>query len=88
MVVLDLEYVEKGKTIWRRHGWKMSSGEVGRKHLWEHIWWLREDAGDLLQVRWVPSHLSVEGNKEADELANQAGSCIQIFYCRSPSAGG
>ena len=49
----------------------MSSGEVGHRDLWEHILWLREDAGDLLQLRWVPSHLNVEGNEEAGEVANQ-----------------
>ena len=31
----------------------------------------RELAGDRLQVRWVPSHLGVAGNEEADQLAEQ-----------------
>ena len=75
VIVLDSEYAYKGITVWaekwRRHGWRTSSGEVGHRDLWEHIFWLREGAGDLLQLRWVPSHLNVEGNEEADALACQ-----------------
>ena len=56
---------------WKRHGWRTSSGEVGHRDLWEHIDWLRGEAGDKLQVRWVPSHLGVAGNEAADELAGQ-----------------
>ena len=75
VVVLDSEYVFRGITVWsdkwRRHGWKMSSGEVGYRDLWELILCLRESAGGLLHLRWVPSHLNVEGNEAADELAGQ-----------------
>ena len=74
-MVLDSEYVYKGITEWsgkwRRHGWCMSSGEVGHRDLWGHILWLREGAGDKLQLRWVPSHLNALGNEVADELAEQ-----------------
>ena len=38
------------------------------RDLLEHIPWLREDAGELLQLRWVPSHLNVKGNEAADEF--------------------
>ena len=31
----------------------------------------QELAGDRLQVRWVPSHLGVAGNEEADQLAGR-----------------
>ena len=79
MVVLDSEYVFKGimqwSDKWRRHNWRTSSGEVGHRDLWEHILWLREGAGDLLQLRWVPSHLNVPGNDAANELAEQ-GRCL------------
>ena len=31
--------------------------------------WERERAGDELQIHWIPSHLGVQGNEEADALA-------------------
>ena len=75
VVVVDSEYIFKAITVWtdkwKRHGWRTSSGEVGHRDLWEHIDWLRGEAGDKLQVRWVPSHLGVAGNEAADELAGQ-----------------
>ena len=75
VVVLDSDYVFKGITQWsdkwRRHGWRTSSGEVGHRDLWEQILWLPGEAGDLLQVRWMPSHLGVKGNEGADVLAER-----------------
>ena len=45
VVMLDLEYVFTGITIWsdkwRPHGGKTSPREVGHRDLWEHILWLR-----------------------------------------------
>ena len=39
VVVLDSEYVYQGimelSTKWRRHGWRVASGEVGHRNLWE-----------------------------------------------------
>ena len=75
VIVLDSEYVFKGITIWtekwKRHGWRTSMGEVGHRDLWEQIDLLRGMGGEQLQVRWVPSHLNVEGNEAADELAGK-----------------
>ena len=44
---------------------------MGHRNLWEHVLWLQEGAGDLLQLRWVLSYLNVEGGEEADALACQ-----------------
>ena len=75
VIVLDSEYVFKGITIWmekwKRHVWRTSTGEVGHRDLWEQIDLLRRMGGEQLQVRWVPSHLDVEGNEAADELAGK-----------------
>ena len=75
VVVLDSEYVFKGITHrsekWRRHWWRTSSGEVGHRDLWEQILWLPGEAGDLLQVRWVPSHLGAQGNEGANVVAER-----------------
>ena len=74
MVVLDSLYVYKviveWAPKWRRHG-RTSSGKVGHRDLWEQILWERERAGLALQVHEVPSHLGVEGNVGADQLAEQ-----------------
>ena len=67
VVVLDSEYAYKGIVQWserlRHHG------KVVHRDLWEQILWLHEGAGELLQIRWVPSHLKVEGNEGANKLA-------------------
>ena len=72
---MDSLYVYHGvvewSTKWRRHGWPTSSGEVGHRDLSEQILWERERAGDELQIRWVPSHLGVEGDARADQMAEQ-----------------
>ena len=75
IVVPDSEYVYKGimewLPKWRRHGWRAASGEVGHRDLWEEILWERERSGGALQVHWVPSHLGVHGNHQADALAEE-----------------
>ena len=75
VVVLDLEYVYKGITQWsskwQRHHWRVSGRDVEHKDLWSAVLAERELAGDRLQVRWVPSHLGVVGNEQADQLAEQ-----------------
>ena len=75
IVVLDLEYVFKGimqwSSKWQRHQWRVSGREVEHKELWIAVLAERELAGDRLQVRWVPSHLGVVGNEEADKMAEQ-----------------
>ena len=95
VVVLESEYVYKGITIWsnnwHRYWWKISSGEVGHRDLWEHILWLCDEAGELLQLKWVPSDLyvegsNVEGNEAADELTGQGREKHRIPYCPFLSA--
>ena len=46
VVVMDSEW---DNNMVRRHGWRTSTREVGHRDLWEDIWWLREEAGDLLR---------------------------------------
>ena len=73
VVVLDSTYVCKGIVErllrWRHHGWRNSSREVGHRDLWGQSCWLRGQAGDWVQINWLPSHLGVEGNEGVDELA-------------------
>ena len=72
-VVMDSQCVFKGimewSPKWCRHAWRTSSREVWHRDLWETILWERERAGDELQIHWIPSHLGVLGNDEADALA-------------------
>ena len=51
------------------HCWCMTSGEVRHRDLWEQILWERERAGAQLLIRRVPSHLGVETNVRAAQLA-------------------
>ena len=89
VVVLDLEYVYKGITQWsskwQRHQWRVSGRDVEHKDLWSYSAVLaeRELAGDRLQVRWVPSHLGVVGNEQADQLAGQ-GRLLHPYNEESP----
>ena len=75
VVVLDSEYVYKGITEWsvkwHRHGWRAKSREVGHRDLWEQIFLLQREAGSLLQLVWMPSHMQVVGNDRADALADE-----------------
>ena len=54
---------------WRGHQWRTSSGEVGHRHLWKQILSALGWAGGDMPIRWVPSHLGVEGNAGVDRLA-------------------
>ena len=87
VVVLDSEYVYKGITQWsskwQRHQWRVSGKDVEHKDLWIAVLAERELAGDRLQVRWVPSHLGVEGNEQADQLAEQ-GRLLHLYNEESP----
>ena len=38
-------------------------GRWGIENLWEQILWLREQVGEQVQLRWVPSQLDVKGNE-------------------------
>ena len=86
VVVIDSKYVYKGimgwSPKWQRHRWRTSSGEVGHRDLWEAILWERDKSGIELQIHWVPSHLGVNSNNEADALA-EAGRLLHPGNLRS-----
>ena len=71
-MVLDSVYVYKGvmewSVKWRRHWWRRSTGEVGHNGLWEAILRFCETGAGDAQMQWVPLHLNVYGNEEADAL--------------------
>ena len=54
---------------WRRHGRKGWSSPIGHSDLWQQIHSLVTMHGDTLQFVWVPSHVNIEGNEQADKLA-------------------
>ena len=72
-MVMDAEIVFKGITEWmfkwRRHGWVGAAGPVGHSDLWQQIYILTLMHGDTLSFQWVPSHIGIEGNEQADRLA-------------------
>ena len=73
VIVLDSEYVYKGITEWsprwQHHGWRVKSREVGHRDVREAIFCLRQSARALLKFVWTPSHMQVEGNGRANNLA-------------------
>ena len=71
----DSQYVILGASgaarRWRLRGWVGSSGPVSIVPLWEQL--LMELDNNSRTVHWikVPSHVTIEGNNEADRLADQ-----------------
>ena len=71
----DSQYVVAGATgaarRWQLRGWQGSSGPVSNATLWALL--LNELNRPGRTVHWVkvPSHVTVEGNNEADRLAEQ-----------------
>ena len=45
-------------------------GPVGHRDLWESILVCKRMCGKMLYFQWVPSHVGLEGNEEADSLAD------------------
>ena len=69
------QYVVLGATVaasrWRLRGWVGSFGFVSNVHLWEQLFAALDE--NPRTVHWVKvlSHVTVEGNIEADRLADQ-----------------
>ena len=55
---------------WKLRGWTGSSGPVSNVEIWEQL--LHELSQPDKTIKWVkvPSHVTVEGNNEADRLAD------------------
>ena len=73
-ICTDSEYVLKGAQgaalRWQARGWVGSAGPVSNIPLWkELLQHLDSTFQDILWVK-VPSHVNVEGNKQANTLAN------------------
>ena len=54
---------------WQRHGWVGTAGPVGHPELWRRIYGLVLTYGSTLTFPRVPSRIGIEGNEEADRLA-------------------
>ena len=69
-MVVGLEWVYKGVAewgdVWRRHEWHTATGEVAHRDLWEPFLDLVRERGELFSIQWVPSHIEIEGNEQAD----------------------
>ena len=82
----DSEYVRKGAQgaalRWQARGWVGSAGPVSnvqlRKELLQH---LDSTFQDILWVK-VPSHVNVEGNEQADTLANNGRLSNPLYLAR------
>ena len=54
----------------RRHDWQGSAGPVGHVDLWTQLLHENESQGTTIQWLHVPSHVGVDGNTLADQLAD------------------
>ena len=57
---------------WERRGWKTKAGKkVENEDLWREIKAGLEERTGSTKVIKVPSHVDIEGNEKADEMANE-----------------
>ena len=57
---------------WERRGWKTKAGKkVENEDLWKEIKAALEDRTGSTKVIKVPSHVDIEGNEKADEMAKE-----------------
>ena len=71
----DSEYVllraKEAARRWKARGWVGSSGPVSNVPLWEELLSFVDNSfQDILWIK-VPSHVNVEGNEQANTLANE-----------------
>ena len=55
---------------WKRHQWVGSKGPVGHMDLWEAILHILEACGHVVHWLHIPSHIGINGNGRADQLAD------------------
>ena len=85
-ICTDSEYVLKGAQgaarRWQARGWVGSAGPVSNIPLWkELLQHLDSTFQDMLWVK-VPSHVNVEGNEQADTLANNGRLSNPLYPAR------
>ena len=76
----DLEIVYaglRGKCAkWERHGWVGSHRPLAPRDLWERLWCSWQLLGDSVSVQWVPSHVGVHDDEQADRCAQQGATAV------------
>ena len=85
-ICTDSEYVLKGAQgaarRWQARGWVGSAGPVSNIPLWKELLQLLDSTfQDILWVK-VPSHVNVEGNEQADTLANNGRLSNPLYPAR------
>ena len=77
VVDTDLEYSSKELTQWvlgpaaGQQGWKCLTRAAEHAHSWQRILYQMHKHEQTLHFEWVPSHVSKEGNEEADRRQRQ-----------------
>ena len=89
-ICTDSQYVVLGATgaarRWRLHGWIGSCGPVSNVPLWEQLVAALDENPRTVHWVKVPSHVTIEGNNEADRLADQGRQLHPRFpHPRTPS---
>ena len=60
-----------------------SRGPLAHKDLWTDLWGRWQLLGDSVEILWVPSHVGVVGNEEADSRAAKGAKQAQHEVQRS-----
>ena len=89
-ICTDSQYVVLGATgaarRWRLRGWIGSCGPVSNVPLWEQLLAALDENPRTVHWVKVPSHVTIEGNNEADRLADQGRQLHPRFpHRRTPS---
>ena len=74
-ICTDSQYVILGAVSaarrWKIRGWVGSSGPVSNVHFWEQLLIELDNTQRTIHGVKVPSHVTIDGNNEADRLAEQ-----------------
>ena len=57
---------------WERNGWKKKGGLIKNLELIQEIYALYNKLSDRVSIEYVKAHCGIEGNEEADRMANMA----------------
>jgi ribonuclease HI len=73
-------YIDNATAVKTTYNISLSSGQwigkIIRKGIDE---WLESEEGHKIRVAWIPAHMGIRGNKEADKLAKSAYSKSDRF---------
>ena len=77
-----------GRLKWQQNGWVGSKGPLTKVRLWVGLLDVLSYMGNKVQWVQVPSHVRLEGNEIADDLAVPVSLSAVFLACRQTGGGG